>query len=90
MDYKQSDKNYVANKKTFDERGLEQSVIDKTTKDADYEAKMIAQFNAKVNCTEQQEKPDGQSVDSNEQGGPSGLEPTRYGDWERKGRCYDF
>lgn len=19
-----------------------------------------------------------------------GLEPTRYGDWERKGRCYDF
>lgn len=23
-------------------------------------------------------------------GGPSGLEPTRYGDWERKGRCIDF
>ena len=23
-------------------------------------------------------------------GGPSGLEPTRYGDWERKGRCVDF
>lgn len=23
-------------------------------------------------------------------GGPSGLEPTRYGDWERNGRCYDF
>ncbi len=23
-------------------------------------------------------------------GGPSGLEPTRYGDWERKGICYDF
>ena len=22
--------------------------------------------------------------------GPSGLEPTRYGDWERKGICYDF
>ena len=23
-------------------------------------------------------------------GGPKGLEPTRYGDWERNGRCYDF
>lgn len=23
-------------------------------------------------------------------GGPEGLEPTRYGDWERKGRCIDF
>ena len=22
--------------------------------------------------------------------GPKGPEPTRYGDWERKGRCYDF
>lgn len=25
-----------------------------------------------------------------EVGGPQGLEPTRYGDWERKGRCIDF
>ena len=23
-------------------------------------------------------------------GGPSGPEPTRYGDWERRGRCIDF
>jgi hypothetical protein len=23
-------------------------------------------------------------------GGPVGLEPTRFGDWERKGRCIDF
>ena len=23
-------------------------------------------------------------------GGPSGPEPTRYGDWERKGICVDF
>lgn len=23
-------------------------------------------------------------------GGPKGPEPTRYGDWERKGRCTDF
>lgn len=25
-----------------------------------------------------------------EQGGPSGQEPTRFGDWERKGVAYDF
>jgi hypothetical protein len=25
-----------------------------------------------------------------EQGGPPGLEPTRYGDWERKGIAVDF
>jgi len=23
-------------------------------------------------------------------GGPKGPEPTRYGDWEHKGRCIDF
>jgi hypothetical protein len=23
-------------------------------------------------------------------GGPKGPEPTRYGDWERGGRCIDF
>lgn len=23
-------------------------------------------------------------------GGPKGLEPTRYGDWERNGKCVDF
>lgn len=23
-------------------------------------------------------------------GGPKGPEPTRFGDWEKKGRCIDF
>ncbi|MDX1608718.1 MAG: DUF1674 domain-containing protein [Halofilum sp. (in: g-proteobacteria)] len=23
-------------------------------------------------------------------GGPNRLEPTRYGDWEKNGRCIDF
>ena len=31
--------------------------------------------------------PEGQP---DETGGPKGPEPTRYGDWERKGRCIDF
>jgi len=27
---------------------------------------------------------------THEKGGPKGPEPTRYGDWERKGRVFDF
>ena len=27
---------------------------------------------------------------NDELNGPSGLEPTRYGDWERAGICKDF
>ena len=34
---------------------------------------------------------DGQIVEgAAEKGGPSGPEPTRYGDWERKGIAVDF
>ncbi len=29
-------------------------------------------------------------VPAPEDGGPKGPEPTRYGDWERKGRAIDF
>jgi len=32
----------------------------------------------------------GESAGGKEIGGPSGPEPTRYGDWERNGRCIDF
>ena len=43
------------------------------------------------NNTQQQEvDSDNTSRSSKETGGPKGLEPTRYGDWERKGRCIDF
>jgi hypothetical protein len=31
-----------------------------------------------------------QSEKPAEHGGPKGPEPTRYGDWERNGRCSDF
>ncbi|MEO1090073.1 MAG: DUF1674 domain-containing protein [Pseudomonadota bacterium] len=27
---------------------------------------------------------------SGERGGPKGPEPTRFGDWEKDGRCFDF
>jgi len=31
-----------------------------------------------------------QAAANAEQGGPKGLEPTRFGDWERKGIAVDF
>ena len=30
------------------------------------------------------------SAEAQESGGPKGHEPTRYGDWENKGICWDF
>ena len=36
------------------------------------------------------EWPDGLNPHTGERGGPKGPEPTRYGDWERKGRVSDF
>ena len=42
-----------------------------------------------VNGKVEQEK-EVKKKDVKEVGGPKGLEPTRYGDWESKGRCYDF
>jgi len=32
----------------------------------------------------------GSQLRPREIGGPAGLEPTRYGDWEKNGRCSDF
>jgi hypothetical protein len=34
--------------------------------------------------------PDGRAAGVREVGGPKGPEPTRYGDWEKGGRCSDF
>lgn len=34
--------------------------------------------------------PDNKNPHTGEEGGPRGPEPTRYGDWERKGRVSDF
>ena len=43
--------------------------------------------NKKRKKTSLHKKPKKQQI---EVGGPQGPEPTRYGDWEKKGRCIDF
>ena len=35
-------------------------------------------------------RPDKTATKPREIGGPKGKEPTRYGDWEKNGRCIDF
>ncbi|KAL6972078.1 hypothetical protein U1Q18_031761 [Sarracenia purpurea var. burkii] len=46
------------------------------------------------NKNQNEEEDEGDGVDMNKEtgeiGGPRGPEPTRYGDWERNGRCSDF
>lgn len=34
--------------------------------------------------------PPAAKAESDEIGGPEGPEPTRFGDWEKAGRCSDF
>ena len=36
------------------------------------------------------EEADARKANEDERGGPRKIEPTRYGDWERKGIAYDF
>ena len=43
----------------------------------------------KKKTQEQKDRRDGKP-EVKEIGGPKGEEPTRYGDWERDGRCCDF
>lgn len=45
--------------------------------------KKMAEKPKKLEPKKQPEKPV-------ETGGPKGPEPTRYGDWEKGGRCVDF
>jgi hypothetical protein len=45
---------------------------------------------AKAEAEERRRKVEREAACARELGGPEGPEPTRYGDWEKKGICYDF
>jgi hypothetical protein len=43
-----------------------------------------------LNEAKERKKKEIRILRAKEKNGPKGLEPTRYGDWERKGITYDF
>jgi len=51
---------------------------------------VAAQKNAAADLDSDDEKPELPPARADEIGGPKGKEPTRYGDWEKGGRCTDF
>ncbi len=54
------------------------------------DAKRMAEMKAEAAGETAREKAEEQGEEPQEIGGPKGLEPTRYGDWEKSGRCVDF
>lgn len=59
------------------------------TTESGSKAKLKIEIPVVVESKSQSESSDGTKMPK-EINGPKGLEPTRYGDWESKGRCYDF
>ncbi|XP_057469532.1 uncharacterized protein LOC130758589 [Actinidia eriantha] len=49
-----------------------------------------SEIEARVHNGEEDDDEDDVNKETGEIGGPRGPEPTRYGDWERNGRCSDF
>jgi len=68
----------------------ERALAEAAERRAKNEARNEAKNEAKNEANRQaQEKPQDTSAPK-EVGGPSGPEPTRYGDWEKKGLTSDF
>ena len=49
-----------------------------------------AEIDAPVTESIENDTPSGDTQRPKEIGGRGGLDPTRYGDWEKSGRCIDF
>ena len=52
--------------------------------------KPLAAQTTGANTTDVPPSPDATELSPTELHGPKGPEPTRFGDWEQKGRCTDF
>jgi hypothetical protein len=50
----------------------------------------VDEVEAQARARRVQSKEEDAAAAKDEIGGPKGAEPTRYGDWERKGRVSDF
>jgi len=80
---------------SFEFRGLDDQVVQKLKAHSERESKMIDNFNRSVNnesiLNERAEiSPTANSSSDNHSAKDHDLSPTRFGDWEKKGRCYDF
>ena len=60
----------------------EKSKVNDAADTAGQSSQTVADADSAANKTEQQPKEYG--------GRKDGLDPTRYGDWEKNGRCIDF
>jgi hypothetical protein len=58
-------------------RGVAPKADDEAIRESDNKEKWIA-------------SPSARNDEIKETGGPKGPDPTRYGDWEIKGKCVDF
>lgn len=54
------------------------------------DAKRTAEMKAEAAGEAARAEAEARGQGTGEIGGPKGLEPTRYGDWEKSGRCVDF
>ena len=54
------------------------------------DAKRMAEVKAEAAGEKARQEAEARGEGTGEIGGPKGLEPTRYGDWEKSGRCVDF
>lgn len=54
------------------------------------DAKRTAEMKAEAAGDAARQAAEARGEGTGEIGGPKGLEPTRYGDWEKSGRCVDF
>lgn len=54
------------------------------------DAKHLAEVKAEKAGAKWRAEAEASGAIEKEYGGPKGLEPTRYGDWEKAGRCSDF
>jgi len=66
------------------------SDLDKTTPESPKKVLSPAAKRALAEAAERRKTRQDAEAREIEKGGPKGVEPTRYGDWERKGIAYDF
>ena len=72
-------------------KGLELNNVEKNVnKSVENNQKKISKQQKKAPAIVEKKSKISNLSQTDEIGGRKGLEPTRYGDWEKNGRCIDF